>query len=667
MTKVDQEPQTSLPKISRRSLLKGVLGLGAAAVLPTLPHTAEAAPVKQPIYSGETEGFSVIGPMYEAYQAEGGITSLGPPISQPFKDKQGRLVQVFNQGGIQLTFAPDGKTVTNKEFWNIYDDLADRNLDNLTDLAPNSRNWSSDPKDWGHHRNGPLPGTVEANHINTIFGELDQKGYSQLRQKYFSNPKWFDRFGLPMEWKDYGNVVAVRCNRVLLHLWKDKTDWTSGPMQVVTSNAGLDAKKFGLIPQEALNTQKSTDFNTDSQPVVARQIAEQTNLPVELLSQQEYLQQMQAYSEASGRKDFVNQFKDKMQAVAQGLIVGPGRIIPSQKYPQYTFARDSFWALMTLQDRNFTQQVVDRFKADQVKNSDGHFATALLNDDSIPDKRDRDEESTMMGVLEQYLLYRLGGSLDTNSLSRAYSFIQSHIQNGEYVTNGDNHPEDLGTYHYWADTLRNPRGSVITYNQGLLCVALKALKEMSISVNDSLIGQAENSYRNLANPQNPVVLPQRKGSSIVDISSMVGEALSQDWFNRSILGRDKVLATYNHVINNPTKVTRSDGRFIGFKILSDFQGRFLSPDLFNDANDTPGSYQNGGTWPLYDELLLYAAIRHGAGSQAKELLLQRLAAERLGNEIQSNEFMFTAPGREGTVDDSRKDYGWNTFVRNLLP
>ena len=42
--------------------------------------------------------------------------------------------------------------------------------------------------------------------------------------------------------------------------------------------------------------------------------------------------------------------------------------------------------------------------------------------------------------------------------------------------------------------------------------------------------------------------------------------------------------------------------------------------------NTPGNYQNGASWLLYDALALYAGIRHGlAGSPG--LLLDRLASE----------------------------------------
>lgn len=643
----DTTPPTSTRQFSRRSLLKNI---GASLALKALAPLVGAITPFIPSGSGEKAGVAEAAPSSDANPVQidqlltqtgekYGIDGIGLKLSRAFSWKDNTWLKVY-QGGVVQYIPGTGEV----NLWNSLDILSD-DLKLDAKLHDGSLGVTIPPKEeFDDHSGGNF-----AQAFNTRTNYFNP--HSDVRNWIIQFRHTFETGAPTSHEVSYGDYTVTRYQRVAVQRWTEGPD--KGLVQRIL--VGEAMKNAGLIPQDALLLEPAQK----SDPATTRFVEDKISFPStnESLSQQDFLQQMNAYIEATGRKEFVSQFKDKMLSIARGLIVGPGRIIPSEKYPQYTFARDGFWALMTIQDKGFTQQVVDRFASDQAKNPDGRFATALLHNDSKPDKRDRDEESTMMGVLTQFLLHRLGGGVDTHSLSQAYSFIQRHLQNGQYVTSGDNHPEDAGTYHYWADTFRNPSDSVITYNQGLLCVTLNALKNMDVPVDNNLITQAENRYRDLANP----ILTQRKGSTIIDISAMVGEGLSLYWFDRSILGPDKILATYNHVTNNSTKVVK-DGRFVGFKVLSDSQGRFLSPEMFNDPNDTEGSYQNGGTWELYDALLLYSAIRHGAGNQAKELFLQRLESEHL----ESHEFMFTTPGKEGRFDSSRDNYGWNTFVYRIL-
>lgn len=635
------KPDRKGPTLTRRNLLRAGVALGATTVLGSTSHMEPA------FAENLSDGNSIqVDQLMSQTGEKYGIDGVGVVLSKAFKWRDGTWLKVY-QGGV-IQYIPDSGEIN---LWNTLDVLSD-DLKLDAKLNDGSLRVTVPPKEnFDDHSGGNF--VVAFNTRNKYFNPHPdvQKWVNEKRQT-------FETGALTSHEVDYEDYTVTRYQRVAVQRW------TKGPKKGLVQRilVGEAMKNAGLIPEEAL-LKESGQVVT----LTAASIDSQTSLPSsgELLNQGDYLKQMRDYIESSGRKGWVEQFKGRMLEIAQNLKKGPGRIIPSEKYPQYTFARDGFWALMTLQDKGFTQQVVDRFRADQANNKDGRYATALLYDDDKPDKRDRDEESTMMLVLEQLLLRKLGGNIDVNSLSRAYSFIKQHVSNGEYVTNGDPHPEEAGSYHYWADTFSNPPGSVIAYNQGLFCTTLRALKEMGIAVDNSLINQAEDRYRNLANPQNAAILPQRKGSSTIDTSSMVGEALSLYFFDRSILGRDKVLATYNHIVNNPTKVTRSNGRFVGFKVLSDFQGGYLSQSEFRDLQgiDTPGSYQNGGSWALYDELLLYSAIRHGAGNQAKELLLQRLESEG----IASHEFIYTGSQHLGTADKDRDDYGWNTAVVRILP
>ncbi len=392
-------------------------------------------------------------------------------------------------------------------------------------------------------------------------------------------------------------------------------------------------------------------------------------------SHQQFIATIYEIARRTGKQEFLSSFKELMLETAQSCVLDAGDwVIPSRFFEFYFFSRDSYWVLGALKDSNLSEQAVAKFADDQLMNLDGHIATALLRDGSRPPFRDRFEESTMMFVLHNYQLARLGGTPNIDALSRAYEFLLTHIKDGSYVTTGETRLplvegglNEIGAYHYWADTFR-PAGrpvataEVITYNQGLLCVALRCLEEMNVEIDTELRGLAEETYGGMTNAEDRVSLPQRRGSTIIDVASLVGEALSLFWFDAPILSKERVEATFNRF----AKVYYSDGSFLGFKVISDYYGGYRPDSEFIVPQvNRPGHYHHGGSWLLYDALALYAASRHNV-SGASELFFQRLQSE-VRYSWASHEFISTSPDSLGFTESARDAYGWNTFVLNLLP
>jgi hypothetical protein len=265
----------------------------------------------------------------------------------------------------------------------------------------------------------------------------------------------------------------------------------------------------------------------------------------------------------------------------------------------------------------------------------------------------------------------LQGEIEHPSLERAYTFLLSKLHFGGYVTMGDQHSAQqvntLGAYHYWADTFR-PAGKpqatpeIITYNQGLLCVALRCLEAMGVNIHREVREQAERFYANVVNPADGRTLPQRAGSTVMDVSSLIGEALSLYWFDTPLLSDERVRATLEHF----APVRYPNGDFLGFKVISDFDGsyrpqrEFIHPEL-----NLAGHYHNGGSWLLYDALALYVGMRHHTPG-ATELFLRRLQSE-VKHSRASHEFIITHPAHLGDTASERAGYGWNAFVWRLLP
>ncbi|HEX2987356.1 MAG TPA: hypothetical protein VHS06_04205 [Chloroflexota bacterium] len=393
---------------------------------------------------------------------------------------------------------------------------------------------------------------------------------------------------------------------------------------------------------------------------------------------EEFIAGLRRWEEANQEPaGFAADFRQLLLDTARRCVADQGAWInPGINYPEFFFCRDSFWLLAGLNDIHLSTVTVKRFREDQMLNADGHAATAFYLDGSSPQWRDRDDESTLFYILHNYLLFRLGGEIGIPSMEAAHRFVAAHVREGRYLTTGetrsfseDGVPDERGAYHYWLDTLRIGTGEgspeVIAYNQGLLCVALRALKSMGIALGEGELERAEAAYAGMVNPEDECSIPQREGARLMDVSSLVGEALSLYLFDRPILSRERVEATFQR-LNRCARVDYPDGAFLGYKVLCEADGKYLDSGQFLCSTfNSPGRYQNGGSWLLYDGLALYAAARHGVEGAA-ELFAQRLRSE-VRSERSSHEFLSTNPSHSGPNRPEELGYGWNAFLVNLLP
>jgi hypothetical protein len=375
----------------------------------------------------------------------------------------------------------------------------------------------------------------------------------------------------------------------------------------------------------------------------------------------------------AGTAEQLDEFTHLMLETARRCVVdGGGWTVPSPIYGDM-YTRDAFWVGMALEERSLSQAIVDQFRDDQVRNEDGHTATFLSHILPKIKETDRPDESTAIYVLHAYLLWRMGGKVDLGSLGHAYRYLAEQTHKGWFVTRGEWRPigwptglDDKGCFHYWADTYRpagkpEQQAEVFAYNQGVVAVALRCLQEMRVAVEGHLVASIEHAYASMTSPHDYLTLPQRAGAAIVDVSSLVGEALSLYWFDRSLLGQARVVATLRHL----KRCYHHDGEFLGFRVISNVDGSCRPDEEFIvPISNPPGYYHNGGSWLLYDALALYAAARHGI-EEAAELLVRRLRSEvKFGKE--SHEYLSTSPDQLGRGEPRRAGYGWNAFVMRLF-
>jgi len=373
------------------------------------------------------------------------------------------------------------------------------------------------------------------------------------------------------------------------------------------------------------------------------------------------------------RRIFLAQIRQLLLDTAEACVQDEGAwVVPGPNYPQSLYCRDSFWLAAALQNPTLSSNLISLLAEEEGQYGDGQIPTAIYYDRWFRTPQ-RDDESMLLFVLHCLLQARLGGDPPLQTLERVYGFVASHVTTARYVTRGETRvgPEfsgrtELGAFHYWADTYRpmgraEPAPAVFAYNQGLYCLALRGLCELGLSVSPEVLPEAEAVYADMRSTRDDRSLPQREGASVVDVSALAPEALSFYFFDRPLLGAERVRATLGRLA-----ATRyPDGSFLGFKVISDFGGDYrpLADFTGNPAND-PGSYHNGGSWLLYDALALYAGARHGVEGCA-EMLMERLASE-VSRSWASHEYLITDRRTPGQRDPTREGYGWNAFVAALL-
>ncbi|HZQ97809.1 MAG TPA: hypothetical protein VFC93_03230 [Chloroflexota bacterium] len=354
-----------------------------------------------------------------------------------------------------------------------------------------------------------------------------------------------------------------------------------------------------------------------------------------------------------GRVDLA-QFLQVCRGTAAGLARADGWVMPSGWYPML-FTRDAYWITAANRDPLVHGAVLARLRKEQ--HPDGQAPTALYIDGYNPPGRDNADECTLLFALMSYDAARLGGTVDRPSLVGALNYLRGRAPTGRYASLP-------GPVAYWLDTLALAGDQPsVTYVQGLHAVVLRALKTMGIPGAEP--GPAEDAYRAAYDPDLGQLRcyadRDRRFGQLRDVSALAGEALSWYYFDRPLLDRAVVAAT----LESQPRAYYGDGAFLGFKNLTMADGSPLPMGWLSDwPANTPGNYQNGASWLLYDALALYAGVRHAIPGAAR-LLLDRLASETRRTPS-LHEYLSTAPEDLGGSDPKRDGYGWNAFVGNLL-
>ena len=351
---------------------------------------------------------------------------------------------------------------------------------------------------------------------------------------------------------------------------------------------------------------------------------------------------------------------------------GTRSVTPAPHYAPGTWMRDSFWTILGLTGTRYeapTEATILASYARATPRSDPLAGRVPLLI-AAPSTVGFDDESGLYFLIRMERAERvLGIPADRPLAALVMRYIlQRQVDGARFVTAGaepfNGHPFSPNG---WLDGYRYAKGDVITANQGLFVLALKAAARLGAPIPAGLTDRARDEYRRAYDP----ALGYMRWLASTDYRSpdvLLPEALSLYLWNEPLLDDRTVratLAAQRWSDHGMRVLTTRDGDWVPAT-------EFLNTTNAGHAEEPAGWYQNGGSWLLWEYLAAYAARRHG--DPAACAAMRRSLAAEVAVEPVSKEFKLTRvdamleavdPGGNrtlGSTDAARQGYGWNAAI-----
>ena len=344
---------------------------------------------------------------------------------------------------------------------------------------------------------------------------------------------------------------------------------------------------------------------------------------------------------------------------ARGNIVqvdGRRAMLASRLYP-CTYIRDAlFWGPLALQDSELGLECYRWFADAQLPNGQIPSAVAL-HPGQEPLCIPTDDEGTLLFLIASDWLTAHGHDVDRQRILAAYAWVQGHVP-------GDLYLSSAGPFRYWADTVNPNVTEAIAHNQGLLCLARRAMVRLGLGgVSEGDVLKAQERYRSFYDFRRGYVALGKysRFAFAQDLSAIFPEFLSRYLYGEPILV-DRMVVTHVERILGNASVYTTGRRLAGIKVISSASGGFLQPGWFHEPALNPrGDYQNGGYWPMYTIVALALAYSISR-DERYERIVGQLVSNELAGDHQSKEVIRLTPGKLGTFDPLRCNYTWNALI-----
>jgi hypothetical protein len=310
-------------------------------------------------------------------------------------------------------------------------------------------------------------------------------------------------------------------------------------------------------------------------------------------------------------------------------------VIPAIEYSNKQYSRDAFWISMVLPPE---------------------YSQFCFENEAASDKEFTGAERQLFTLVWAYRNYINGFAIDKDRVERILRLVEAHAPGG-YYSGFTPRVRKIGCWQGWADDVAFDRDDAISNNQGLFVVALMCAEAMGIAPKIS-IEQALGNYRNLFNASLGAYPMSLKRTDTLAVDPLMGDLLAQVYLGKKLLPSEHVLAHYQ-TLKEKAKTAN------GFKVFCAADGSYLRRDQYNSKEftsaiegATPGSYQCGGSWYLYDMQMLMDGHLHGA-PDAEDLMIWRTKLE-FSNGGTTHEYIDTVTGKA-----FKPNMGWNAGTYGL--
>lgn len=304
-------------------------------------------------------------------------------------------------------------------------------------------------------------------------------------------------------------------------------------------------------------------------------------------------------------------------------------VTPGIDYGNKQYTRDAFWQSMIL-PLAMEQQCYD----------------------AVYPVRYKYAECAMIFLIWSYHLQKRGGKADLIRMQDALEYMQRHAAGSLYLA-GSDHDEKYD-FKSWYDICAFENDDVITYNQGLFAVALRACEMCGLKPNIEWKA-AQDKYNALfCREMGYFPLSDKKHCLSADV--LVGDLLSYLLFGEVLTDDEKVAANYELLMKNANTP-------YGVKVTCAENGDYL-PLEFYGANGyinevlqghRPGYYSWGGSYFLYEMLFHIAAYLHGV-KQAEDNMIRRTKLDfSIGGTYYEHIDTVTGEG-------NKPNQGWNAAI-----
>ncbi|HTR40410.1 MAG TPA: hypothetical protein VMH87_02180 [Pseudomonadales bacterium] len=307
-------------------------------------------------------------------------------------------------------------------------------------------------------------------------------------------------------------------------------------------------------------------------------------------------------------------------------------VVPGIDYSNKQYSRDAFWQSMVLPP---------------------HFARECYQNEAVA--QTPGAERPLFCMIWAYRTKLEGGQPDMEAARKTLQYIEAHTQDGWYHSSNVDGKKD---FQSWCDLAAFEKDDVITYNQGLLAVALLSAEALGLKPSVSS-AQAIKNYQAMFDKK-AGYFPFSQKKNLLAVDPLVGDLLAQLFFHQALLSDESVRSHFEQVIAHAKTP-------YGFKVTCLPDGSYAPASAYSARDfsvqsqptggqwQNPGSYQWGASWYLYDMLFLIDAYLHGAPGAEKELVWRGALDFKLGGTY--FETINTATGQLG-----RANQGWDAAV-----